>query len=91
MVDIKSGTHDWESNLQSSWTEFAALAMSNKARFNLGQLSRRFIFLQRMYPSILSFETINKLKLFIECGNPRPQDVGHLRLRYCNFLTHFYI
>jgi hypothetical protein len=23
-----------------------------------------------MYPSILSFETINKLKLFFECGNP---------------------
>jgi hypothetical protein len=44
-----------------------------------------------MYPSILSFETINKLKLFFECGIPRPQDVGHLRLRYCNFLTHFII
>jgi hypothetical protein len=24
-----------------------------------------------MYPLILSFETINKLKLFFECGNPR--------------------
>jgi hypothetical protein len=44
-----------------------------------------------MYPSILSFETINKLKLFFESGIPRPQDVGHLRLRYCNFLTHFII
>jgi hypothetical protein len=31
-----------------------------------------------MYPLILSFETINKLKLFFECGIPRPQDVGHL-------------
>jgi hypothetical protein len=30
-----------------------------------------------------SFKTINKLKLFVECGIPRPQDVGHLRLRYC--------
>jgi hypothetical protein len=29
-----------------------------------------------MYPSILSFETINKLELFFECGNPRPQDAG---------------
>jgi hypothetical protein len=27
-----------------------------------------------MYPSILSFETNNKLKLFFECGIPRPQD-----------------
>jgi hypothetical protein len=44
-----------------------------------------------MYPLILSLETINKLKLFFECGIPRPQDVGHLRLRYCNFLTHFII
>jgi hypothetical protein len=39
-----------------------------------------------MYPLILSFETINKLKLFIECGIPRPQDMGHLCLRYCNYL-----
>jgi hypothetical protein len=31
-----------------------------------------------MYLSILSFETINKLKLSFECGIPRPQDVGHL-------------
>jgi hypothetical protein len=44
-----------------------------------------------MYPSILSFETINKLKLFFECGIPRPQDVGHLCLRYCMFLAHFII
>jgi hypothetical protein len=35
-------------------------------------------FLLRMYPLILSFETINKLKLFFECGIPRPQEVGHL-------------
>jgi hypothetical protein len=28
---------------------------------------------------ILSFETINKHKLFFEFGIPRPQDVGHLR------------
>jgi hypothetical protein len=32
-----------------------------------------------IYPLILSFETINKLKLSFECGIPRPQDVGHLR------------
>jgi hypothetical protein len=38
-----------------------------------------------MYPSILSFETINKLKLFFECCIPRPQDVGHLCFR--RFLT----
>jgi hypothetical protein len=44
-----------------------------------------------MYPSMLSFETINKLKLFFECGIPRLQDVGHLCLRYYNFLTHFII
>jgi hypothetical protein len=46
-----------------------------------------------MYPSILSFKTINKLNLFFECGIPRPQDVGHLRLRYCkfHFVTHFII
>jgi hypothetical protein len=35
-------------------------------------------FFQRMYLSILSFKTINKLKLSFECGIPRPQDVGHL-------------
>jgi hypothetical protein len=33
-------------------------------------------FLLRMYPSILSFETINKLKLFFECGIPMPQEAG---------------
>jgi hypothetical protein len=44
-----------------------------------------------MYPSVLSFETINKLKLFFECGIPRPQDVGHLCLRYCNFFNPFYL
>jgi hypothetical protein len=38
-----------------------------------------------MYPFILSFETINKLKLSIECSIPRPQDAGHLRFRL--FLT----
>jgi hypothetical protein len=38
-----------------------------------------------MYPSILSFETINKLKLSFECGIPRPQNVGHPRFRL--FLT----
>jgi hypothetical protein len=38
-----------------------------------------------MYPLILSFETINKLKLSFECGIPRPQDAGHLRFRL--FLT----
>jgi hypothetical protein len=43
-----------------------------------------------MYPSILSFKTINKLKLSFECGIPRPQDVGHLLLRYCNFFNPFY-
>jgi hypothetical protein len=42
------------------------------------------LFFLRMYPSILSFETINKLKLFFECGILRPQDVGHRRLRYSN-------
>jgi hypothetical protein len=41
------------------------------------------LFFFRMYPSILSFETINKLKLSFECGIPRPQDVGRLKL----FLT----
>jgi hypothetical protein len=29
-----------------------------------------------MYPLILSFETINKLKLFFEWGNSMPQDAG---------------
>jgi hypothetical protein len=43
-----------------------------------------------MYPLILSLETINKLKLFFECGIPKPQDVGHLSLRYCNFFNPFY-
>jgi hypothetical protein len=38
-------------------------------------------FFKRMYPSILSFETINKLKLSFECGIPRPQDAGHLCFR----------
>jgi hypothetical protein len=48
-----------------------------------------------MYPLILSFETINKLKLVFECGIPRPQDVGHLCYCYCKatakFLSHFII
>jgi hypothetical protein len=43
-----------------------------------------------MYLLILSFETINKLKLFFECGIPRPQDVGHICLLYCNFLNPFF-
>jgi hypothetical protein len=30
-----------------------------------------------MYPSMLSFENINKLKLFFECGIPMPQDAGN--------------
>jgi hypothetical protein len=34
-----------------------------------------------MDPSILSFETINKLKLSFEYGIPRPQDIGHLCFR----------
>jgi hypothetical protein len=34
-----------------------------------------------MYPLILSFETINKLKLFFECGILRPQEAGHLCFR----------
>jgi hypothetical protein len=38
-----------------------------------------------MYPSILSFENINKLKLFFECGIPRPQDATAI------FFTHFII
>jgi hypothetical protein len=29
-----------------------------------------------MYLSMLSFKTINKLKLFFECGIPMPQDAG---------------
>jgi hypothetical protein len=29
-----------------------------------------------MYLSILSFKTINKLKLIYECGIPMPQDAG---------------
>jgi hypothetical protein len=32
-------------------------------------------FFFRMYLLILYFETINKLKLFFECGIPMPQDV----------------
>jgi hypothetical protein len=44
-----------------------------------------------MYPLILSFKTINNLKLFFECGIPRPQDVGYLCLHNCNCLTHFII
>jgi hypothetical protein len=51
--------------------------------------------------SILSFETINKLKLSFECGIPRPQDAGHqIQDRsptsksqqttcYCNFLSNY--
>jgi hypothetical protein len=41
-----------------------------------------------MYLSILSFKTINKLKLFFECGIPMPQDAEHLRFNYCKFLTY---
>jgi hypothetical protein len=33
-----------------------------------------FLYFFRMYPSILSVKTINKLKLFFECGIPMPQD-----------------
>jgi hypothetical protein len=43
-----------------------------------------------MFPSILSFETINKLKLFFECGIPRPQELEHHRLRYFNFFNPYY-
>jgi hypothetical protein len=43
-----------------------------------------------MYPSILSFKTINKLKLVSECGIPRPQYVGHLRLSDCKMFKPFY-
>jgi hypothetical protein len=39
------------------------------------QISRDFFFFFfSLTPSILSFETINKLKLFFECGNSKPQD-----------------
>jgi hypothetical protein len=44
-----------------------------------------------MYPSMLSFKTINKLKLSFECGILRPQDVGHFACATANFLTHFKI
>jgi hypothetical protein len=36
-----------------------------------------------MYPMILPYATINKLRLFFECGIPGPQDVGQLRLLNC--------
>jgi hypothetical protein len=38
-------------------------------------------FFFKVYPLILSFKTINKLKLSLECGIPRPQDAGHLCFR----------
>jgi hypothetical protein len=42
-----------------------------------------------MYSSILSFKTINKLKLFVECGIPRPQDVWDtFACATANVLTH---
>jgi hypothetical protein len=68
------------------------LAQAAGEEWNKGRISHHWhlLFLKRMYPSILSFETINKLKLFFECGIPRPQDVGHLCLRYCNFFNPFY-
>jgi hypothetical protein len=44
-------------------------------------------FLQRMYLWILSFKTLNKLKLFIECGIPMPQDARTPLLSLCKFLT----
>jgi hypothetical protein len=45
-----------------------------------------------MYPSILSFETINKLKQFFECGDPVPQDAETPLLGLLQFfLTHFII
>jgi hypothetical protein len=37
----------------------------------LGERGLFLYFFLRMYPSILSFETINKLKLSFECGIPR--------------------
>jgi hypothetical protein len=40
-----------------------------------------FVFFQHMYPLVLSFESINKLKLSFECGIPKPQDAGHLCFR----------
>jgi hypothetical protein len=43
-----------------------------------------------MYPSILFFETINKLKLFFECGIPMPQDEEDLYLRKCKKINPFY-
>jgi hypothetical protein len=47
-------------------------------------------FFSSTIPLILLFETVIKLKLFFECGIPTPQDVGHLRLRYCNFFNPFF-
>jgi hypothetical protein len=45
-----------------------------------------------MYPLILSFEPINKLKMFFECGIPMPQDSGTPLLALMPFfLTHFRI
>jgi hypothetical protein len=45
-----------------------------------------------MYPSILSFETINKLTLFFKCGNPMHQDAGAPLLeQLIFFLTQFII
>jgi hypothetical protein len=49
------------------------------------------VFSPRRYPSILSFKTINKLKLFFECGIPRPQDADHLCLRNCKYFNPFII
>jgi hypothetical protein len=40
-----------------------------------------------MYPSILSFKTINKIKLSFECGIPRPQEAGHTPLLLTGFFT----
>jgi hypothetical protein len=53
-----------------------ATNMSTSCRFRPPLESFFFSPLKRMYLSILSFETINKLKLFFECGIPMPQDAG---------------
>jgi hypothetical protein len=49
-------------------------------------------FIQVLFSSThVSFDTINKRKLFSECVIPRPQDAEHVCLCYCIFLNPFII
>jgi hypothetical protein len=57
----------------------------------IGLILTRAFFSLRRYLSIQSFEPINKLKLFFECGIPMPQDAGTPLLLLLQFFNLYII